>query len=67
MKFLKGIGIFFVILIIVLLFLMTTYFLFANEGYGIDMLTELFKDGLIGGIKSFFIDIWKGILYVFKV
>lgn len=67
MKILKGIGIFFVVLIVLLTFLMTIYFLFANEGYGIDMLTELFKDGVIGGIKNFFIDIWKGILYVFKV
>ena len=67
MKILKGIGIFFIILIIVLLFLMTIYFLFANEAYGIDMLTELFNDGFFGGIKNFFIDIWNGILYVFKV
>ena len=67
MKILKGIGIFLVVLVVLLAFLMTDYFLFANEGYGIDMLTELFKDGVIGGIKNFFIDIWKGILYVFKV
>ena len=66
MKILKGIGIFFIIFIIVVIFLMTLYFLFANQAYGIDMLTELFRDGFIGGIKNFFIDIWKGILYVFK-
>ena len=66
MKFLKILGITILVLIILLTFLMTAYFLFANEGYGIDMLTELFKDGVIGGIKNFFIDIWKGILYVFK-
>ena len=67
MKILKGISIFLVVLVVLLAFLMTIYFLCANEGYGIDMLTELFKDGFIGGIKNFFIDIWKGILYVFKV
>ncbi len=66
MKILKGIGIFFIIFIIVVIFLMTLYFLFANQAYGIDMLTELFRDGFFGGIKNFFIDIWKGILYVFN-
>ena len=66
MKILKGIGIFFAVFIIILIFLMTLYCLFANQAYGIDMLTELFKDGVIGGIKNFFIDIWKGILYVFR-
>jgi len=66
MKILKGIGIFFIIFIIVVIFLMTLYFLFANQAYGIDMLTELFSDGFFGGIKNFFVDIWKGILYVFN-
>ena len=67
MKILKGIGIFFLVLLIVLTFLLTLYGLFANQAYGIDMLRELFKDGFIGGIKNFFIDIWKGILYVFNI
>lgn len=66
MKFLKGIGIFFIILIIVLMFLLTLYCLFANRAYGIDMLTKIFENGFFAGIKSFFIDIWEGILFVFK-
>lgn len=67
MKVLKIIGITLLVIICVIFLLMTIYFLFANEGYGIDMLSELFSDGVLGGIKNFFIDIWKGILYVFKV
>lgn len=67
MKILKGIGIFFAILALVLMFLMTLYFLFANEAYGIDMLTELFSEGFFAGIKHFFLDIWNGILFVFKI
>ena len=66
MKILKGIGITFIILLIVLMFLLTLYCLFGNRAYGIDMLTSIFKDGFISGVKNFFIDIWKGILFVFK-
>ncbi len=67
MKALKIIGITLAVIVCILIVLMTIYFLFANEAYGIDMLTELFSDGFFGGIKNFFVDIWKGILYVFKV
>ena len=66
MKVLKGIGRFFLILMIVLLVLFLLYFLFANEGYGIEELSLLFKDGLWSGIKNFFINIWEGIKYIFK-
>lgn len=66
MKVLKIIGIVLLVIFIVFATLFTIYFLFANEGYGIDMLTQLFEDGFFGGIKNFFIDIWRGFKYVFK-
>jgi len=46
--------------------LFTIYFLFANEGYGIDMISQSFEDGFFAGIKNFFVDIWEGMKYVFK-
>ena len=61
MKALKIIG------IVLLVTLFTIYFLFANEGYGIDMLTQIFEDGFFAGIKNFFVDIWNGFKFVFKV
>lgn len=66
MKVLKIIGIVLLVILIVLTVMFSIYFLFANEGYGIDMLTQIFEDGLFGGIKNFFIDIWRGFKYVFK-
>lgn len=66
MKILKGIGITFVIILVVLMFLLTLYCLFGNRAYGIDMLTKIFENGFLAGIKNFFVDIWKGILFVFK-
>lgn len=67
MKILKIIGIVLLVILIVLAVFFTIYFLFANEGYGIDMLTQIFEDGFFSGIKNFFIDIWNGFKYVFKV
>jgi len=66
MKVLKIIGIVFLVIFILLTTLFTIYFLFANEGYGIEMFKELFEDGFFAGIKNFFVDIWNGIKYVFK-
>ncbi len=66
MKALKIVGIVFLVLFIVFTTLFTIYFLFANDGYGIEMLTQTFENGFFGGIKTFFVDIWKGIKYVFK-
>ena len=66
MKVLKIVGIVLLILFIIFTTLFTVYFLFANEGYGIDMLSEISEDGFFGGIKNFFIDIWRGFKYVFK-
>lgn len=66
MNIVKIIGITLLSIIGVLTVLFTVYFLFANEGYGIDMLSQLFEDGLFAGIKNFFIDIWNGFKYVFK-
>ena len=66
MKALKIIGIVLLVLLIITMTLFTIYFLFANEGYGIDMLTQLREDGFWGGIKNFFIDIWNGFKFVFK-
>lgn len=66
MRALKIIGKVLFIIFIVLATLFTIYFLFANEGYGVDMLSQTFEDGFFSGIKTFFIDIWHGIKYVFK-
>ena len=66
MKALKITGIVLLVLLIIITSLFTLYFLFANEGYGVDMLTEIFEDGFFGGIKNFFVDIWRGFKYVFK-
>jgi len=66
MKVLKIIGIVFLVIFILLTTLFTIYFLFANEGYGIEMFKELFEDGFFAGIKNFFVYIWNGIKYVFK-
>ena len=66
MNIVKIIGITLLVLVAILTVLFTVYFLFANEGYGIDMLSQLFEDGLFAGIKNFFIDIWNGFKYVFK-
>ena len=66
MNIVKIIGITLLSIIGVLTVLFTVYFLFANEGYGIDMLSQLFEDGFFAGIKNFFIDIWNGFKYVFK-
>ena len=66
MKVLKIIGIVLFVLFVVFTTLFTIYFLFANEGYGIDMLSQSFEEGFFAGIKTFFVDIWHGIKYVFK-
>ena len=58
MKALKIIGITLSIILILMLILMTLYCLFANEAYGIDMLTKLFSDGFIGGVKNYLIHIY---------
>ena len=66
MRVLKIVGIVLLVLVIILTILCTIYFLFANEGYGIDIFSQLFEDGVLAGIKNFFIDIWNGFKYVFK-
>lgn len=66
MKALKITGIVLLVLFLITTSLFTLYFLFANEGYGIDMLTEISEDGFMGGIKNFFTDIWRGFKFVFK-
>ena len=66
MKILKVFGIVIAVLAAIIITLFAVYFLFANEGYGIDILTQIFDDGFFGGIKNFFVDIWKGFKYVFK-
>ncbi|MBQ8425337.1 MAG: hypothetical protein IJX17_04890 [Clostridia bacterium] len=66
MRIVKIIGIALAVILAVLTVLFTIYFLFANEGYGIDILSQLFEDGVLAGIKNFFIDIWNGFKYVFK-
>lgn len=65
MKVLKIIGIVFLVIFLVFTTFFTLYFLFANEGYGIDMLRQSFEDGFFAGIKNFFVDLWEGMKHVF--
>ena len=65
MKALKIIGIVLLVITLVFTTFFTLYLLFANEGYGIDMLKQTFEDGFFAGIKNFFVDLWEGMKYVF--
>ena len=65
MKVLKIIGIILLVLFAIFTTVFTIYFFFGNEGYGIDMLKQTFGDGFFSGLKTFFVDIWNGILFVF--
>ncbi len=49
---------------VVFAFIFTIYFLFANEGSGINELKDLFSTGFWDGIKQFFVNIWNGIKFV---
>ena len=51
-------------LIVILAFLFVLYFLFGNNGAGIQNLKDLFADGFWEGIKQFFVNIWNGIKFV---
>ncbi len=66
MKALRIIGIVALSIFVAIATLFTLYFLFANEGYGIDMISQNFEDGFFAGIKNFFVDIWEGMKFVFK-
>jgi len=44
--------------------LLTLYFLFANDGNGIELLKSLFSGGFWQGIKDFFVGIWDGFKHV---
>lgn len=48
----------------ILALLFTIYFLFANNGSGIEQLKSLFSDGFFNGVKDFFVDIWDGFKHV---
>ena len=66
MKALKIVGIVFLVICLVFTTFFSLYFLFANEGYGIDMLKQSFEDGFFAGIKNFFVDLWEGMKFVFQ-
>ena len=66
MKALKIVGIVFLVIFLVFTTFFSLYFLFANEGYGIDMLQQSFEDGFFAGIKNFFVDLWEGMKFVFQ-
>lgn len=51
-------------LISIVCVLLTIYFLFANNGYGIELLKSLFSDGFFNGLKDFFVGIWEGFKFV---
>ena len=50
--------------IAILAVLLTLYFLFANDGNGIELLKSLFSGGFWQGIKDFFFGIWDGFKHV---
>ena len=66
MKVLKIIGIVLLVLFGIFTTIFTIYFFFGNEAYGIDMLKQTFEDGFFSGLKTFFVDIWNGILFIFQ-
>lgn len=49
---------------VVLAFLLAIYFLFQDNGAGIDNLKDLFSAGFLEGLKQFFVSIWNGIKFV---
>lgn len=52
------------IIIAIACVLLTIYFLFSYEGSGISNLKSLFSDGVLNGIKDFFVEIWNGFKHV---
>lgn len=51
-------------IIAILAVLLVLYFLFANDGNGIELLKSLFSEGFFNGMKNFFIEIWEGFKHV---
>ena len=51
-------------ILIALAFLLAIYFLFQDQGAGIENLKDLFSAGFGEGIKQFFVSIWDGIKFV---
>ena len=51
-------------ILVVLSFILTIYFLFQDQGAGIDNLKDLFSSGFGEGIKQFFVSIWNGFKFV---
>ena len=48
-------------IIVAVAILLTLYFLFQDNGAGINNLKDLFSAGFGEGIKQFFVSIWNGI------
>lgn len=51
-------------ILIALAFLLAIYFLFQDQGAGIENLKDLFSNGFGEGIKQFFVSIWNGFKFV---
>lgn len=51
-------------IIAILAVLLVLYFLFANDGNGIELLKSLFSEGFFNGMKNFFVEIWEGFKHV---
>lgn len=51
-------------ILVTLSFLLLLYFLFQDQGAGIDNLKDLFSGGFGEGIKQFFVSIWNGFKFV---
>lgn len=51
-------------LIVILSLLLTVYFLFQDQGAGINNLKDLFSGDFVEGLKQFFVSIWNGFKFV---
>lgn len=51
-------------ILLVLSLMLLVYFLFQDQGSGIENLKDLFSNGFVDGIRQFFTSIWNGFKFV---
>ncbi len=54
-------------ILLAVVILLTIYFLFQDQGAGIENLKDLFSAGFLDGIKQFFVSIWNGFKFVIGI
>ena len=54
-------------ILLVLSLMLLIYFLFQDQGAGIENLKDLFSNGFADGIKQFFTSIWNGFKFVIGI